>query len=39
MAEIASRLVRSMSEIFRMVVTLRRRGWIAAHAGDRYHLS
>lgn len=39
MAEIAARLGRSMSEIFRMVVTLQRRGWITADAGDRYHLS
>ena len=39
MAEIASQLGRSMSEIFRMVVTLQRRGWISTDAGDRYHLS
>jgi DNA-binding IclR family transcriptional regulator len=39
MAELAGRLGRSISEIFRMVVTLQRRGWITADAGDRYRLS
>ena len=39
MAEIAQQLGRSMSEIFRMVITLERRGWVSADHGDRYHLS
>lgn len=39
MAEIASALGRTTSEIFRMVVTLQRREWIAADKADRYHLS
>lgn len=39
MAEIALQLGRSMSEIFRMVITLERRGWVSADHGDRYHLS
>lgn len=39
MAEIAQGLGRSMSEIFRMVVTLQRRGWVSLDRGDRYHLS
>lgn len=39
MAEIAQQLGRSMSEIFRMVITLQRRGWVTADIGDRYHLS
>lgn len=39
MAEIAHTLGRSVSEIFRMVVTLERRGWISSDHGDRYHLS
>jgi len=39
MAEIAPRLGRSISEIFRMVVTLERRGWVSIEPGDRYRLS
>ena len=39
MAEIAQQLGRSMSEIFRMVITLERRGWVSSDRGDRYHLS
>ncbi|MCY7306883.1 MAG: IclR family transcriptional regulator [Rhodoferax sp.] len=39
MAEIAQRLGRSLSEIFRMVVTLQRRGWVRVDYADRYHLS
>jgi len=39
MAEIAQRLERSLSEIFRMVVTLQRRGWVCIDRGDRFHLS
>jgi DNA-binding IclR family transcriptional regulator len=39
MAEIAQNLDRSVSEIFRMVVTLQRRGWIQTDHGDRFHLS
>lgn len=39
MAEIAHALGRSISEIFRMVVTLQRRQWIDIDKGDRYHLS
>ncbi|MDE2394675.1 MAG: IclR family transcriptional regulator [Burkholderiales bacterium] len=39
MAEIAQTLGRSVSEIFRMVVTLERRGWISSDPGDRYHLT
>jgi DNA-binding IclR family transcriptional regulator len=39
MAEIAPRLGRSISEIFRMVVTLERRGWVSIEPGDRYLLS
>ena len=39
MAEIAQQLQRSMSEIFRMVITLERRGWVTTDHGDRYHLS
>jgi DNA-binding IclR family transcriptional regulator len=39
MAEIAERLGRSISEIFRMVITLQRSGWISADQGDRFHLS
>ena len=39
MAEIAEQLQRSMSEIFRMVITLERRGWVTTDHGDRYHLS
>lgn len=39
MAEIAQGLGRSISEIFRMVVTLQRRDWIYADKGDRYHLA
>ena len=39
MAEIAQQLGRSLSEIFRMVVTLQRRGWVRLDRGDRFHLS
>lgn len=39
MAEIAQGLGRGMSEIFRMVLTLQRRGWVSVDKGDRYHLS
>lgn len=39
MAEIAQGLNRSVSEIFRMVVTLERRDWLYVDHGDRYHLS
>ena len=39
MAEMAPRLGRSISEIFRMVVTLERRGWVTIEPGDRYQLS
>jgi DNA-binding IclR family transcriptional regulator len=39
MAEIAQALGRSISEIFRMVVTLHRRHWIDMDKGDRYHLT
>jgi DNA-binding IclR family transcriptional regulator len=39
MAEIAQGLGRSVSEIFRMVVTLQRRDWLYVDRGDRYHLS
>jgi DNA-binding IclR family transcriptional regulator len=39
MAEIAQQLQRSVSEIFRMVVTLQRRGWLYVDHADRYHLS
>lgn len=39
MAEMAPCLGRSISEIFRMVVTLERRGWVTIEPGDRYRLS
>lgn len=39
MAEIAQGLGRSVSEVFRMVVTLQRRDWLYVDHGDRYHLS
>lgn len=39
MAEIALGLGRSVSEVFRMVVTLQRRDWLYVDHGDRYHLS
>jgi DNA-binding IclR family transcriptional regulator len=39
MAEMAPCLGRSISEIFRMVVTLQRRGWVTIEPGDRYRLS
>ena len=39
MAEIAQQLGRSVSEIFRMVVTLQRRGWLYVDHADCYHLS
>jgi DNA-binding IclR family transcriptional regulator len=39
MAEIAQQLGRSVSEIFRMVVTLQRRNWLYLDRADRYHLS
>lgn len=38
-AEIAQRLGRSISEVFRMIVTLERRGWVEVDGADRYHLS
>lgn len=37
--EIAQKLGRSVSEIFRMVVTLERRGYVRVDVGDRYTLS
>ncbi len=38
-AEIASRLDRSVGEIFRMIVVLEQRGYIASGTGDRYSLT
>ncbi|MFG6448645.1 IclR family transcriptional regulator [Roseateles sp. BYS180W] len=38
-SELAQRLGRSTSEIFRMVQTLQRRGWVMVMPGDRYRLS
>lgn len=38
-AEIAQQLKRNIGEIFRMIVTLERRGWVFIDRADRYHLS
>lgn len=37
--EISKKLDRSMNEIFRMVVTLERRGWVQVDENDRYSLT
>lgn len=37
--EIAKMLDRSMNEIFRMVITLERRGWVTVDENDRYSLT
>lgn len=37
--EISKKLDRSMNEIFRMVVTLERRGWVQVDSNDRYSLT
>src|SRR5690606_7600827 len=37
--EISKKLDRSMNEIFRMVMTLERRGWVQVDGNDRYSLT
>jgi len=39
MGEIAINLGRNVSEIFRMLVTLEKRGWIASNEADKYYLT